>query len=346
MSSWPPTSQNRIASILGGTIGRLVGWCHERHLDFQAGIRYRTPAGRLYAYSTWVMIVFCQVAVGLYVLDGFSRYFQSRHELVRGEQYLKTQDFATAASCFDEAIRLYPYSVPTLYYEGRSMLERFFSGNEFSGNETRKAAGANSAKHNEQLVQDGLAFLDAAILLEQKRTLPFIIPKMRDGISDAYFWRGRGRLHLGMYDEAIDDFSNAIRIEPDRGEAYLYRGEGYFAKRKLDHANNDFTQALRIDPDLHQIIIRQTRLRITSNELDRLITESTRLISLCQFDPEKRPILLEAYSARGDASVLKRDFDAALADYNRLLQISPNNDEVRQKISLVFKLQGKTDVGR
>ncbi|MDR1959944.1 MAG: tetratricopeptide repeat protein [Planctomycetaceae bacterium] len=323
MSGWSSASDGVIVSSLRRAVGGVAGWCRERHLDFEAGIRYRTPAGRLYAYTTWVLIVFCQVAVFLYVFDGCKRYSQSRREIVRGEKYLNTGDFATAAVCFDEAIRLYPYSVPNLYFEGRSMLTRFFSGHE---------------SRSDQLVRDGLAFLDAAILLEQKRTLPFIIPKMGDNISDAYFWRGRGRLHLGMYTEAIADFSNAIRIEPHRGEAYLYRGEGYFALRKLDQANSDFDQALKLNPELHEILLKQAALQISSNELDRVITESTRVISLCRYHAEKRTLLTDAYSARGDAYVLKRDFNAALDDYYRLLQIDPNQPEIEKKITLIEKL--------
>jgi hypothetical protein len=56
----------------------------------------------------------------------------------------------------------------------------------------------------------------------------------------------------GSYTEAIDAFSQAIRLNPRDAEAYLYRGRAYQCRNQpgdLDAAIGDFSQAIRFNPD-------------------------------------------------------------------------------------------------
>lgn len=324
------------------TLGSSVAdWFRERHLDFEAGIRYRTPAGRLYAYLWWLGLIFVQVILSLVIIDGVMRYAKSTRELSRGESYLATNDFATAEACFDSALRSYPYSVAPYQFEGQLMLIRYFAGesrNDFSLT-TDFTQPSGEMADREKLVTDGMAFLDVAIRLENKRTLPFIVRKQGGKISDAYFWRGRGHLHLGQYERGITDFSNTIRIQPEHAEAYFYRGCCYFAVRKLDAADSDFEQAVKLDPGLRQSLISEIPFQKASPELERLITNLTRQITTAQRDKSQHRQLARLHAARGDVFVLKNEFDTALADYSRCLEIDDSADrEIRSRVSLVHKL--------
>ena len=50
-----------------------------------------------------------------------------------------------------------------------------------------------------------------------------------------------------MYDRAIADFTQAIRLDPNDTKAYTERGSAYNAKGDNDRAIADFTQALRLN---------------------------------------------------------------------------------------------------
>jgi len=52
----------------------------------------------------------------------------------------------------------------------------------------------------------------------------------------------------GRPDEAIADFTEAIRIAPDNAVAYSNRGNTYSNTGKLKQAIADYTQAIRLDP--------------------------------------------------------------------------------------------------
>ena len=320
----------------------IADWVRERHLDFEAGIRYRSPAGRLYAYLWWLGLVFVQVVLVLTIIDGLSRYARSARELARGEKYLAENDFATAEACFDAALRSYPYSVAAYQYEGQLMLTRYFTGAEADRWENDRSGRSDELSDGltdrEKLVQDGIAFLDIAIQLENKQTLPLIIQKQGDKISNAYYWRGRGRLHTGDWEKAISDFSNTIRIHPEHARAYLYRGCCNFALRKLDAANADFDQAIAFDPTLARSLAGEMPYQKASLELERTITSLTRQVTNLRRDPPQRKELARLHAARGDAYVLKNDLNAALADYSRCLETNEDNSEIQRRVSLVHKL--------
>ncbi|MCL2118049.1 MAG: tetratricopeptide repeat protein [Planctomycetaceae bacterium] len=320
----------------------IADWVRERHLDFEAGIRYRSPAGRLYAYLWWLGLVFVQVVLVLTIIDGLSRYTRSARELARGEKYLAENDFATAEACFDAALRSYPYSVAAYQYEGQLMLTRYFTGTEPDRWENDRSGRSDELSDGltdrEKLVQDGIAFLDIAIQLENKQTLPLIIQKQGDKISNAYYWRGRGRLHIGDWEKAISDFSNTIRIHPEHARAYLYRGCCNFVLRKLDAANADFDQAIAFDPTLVRSLAAEIPYQKASLELERTITSLTRQVTNLRRAPPQRNELARLHAARGDAYVLKNDLNAALADYSRCLETSEDNSEIQRRVSLVHKL--------
>jgi tetratricopeptide (TPR) repeat protein len=56
-------------------------------------------------------------------------------------------------------------------------------------------------------------------------------------------WAGKG-----AYDQAITDFSEALRIDPRDALSYLNRGLARAQKRDYDRAIADFDEALRLDP--------------------------------------------------------------------------------------------------
>jgi tetratricopeptide (TPR) repeat protein len=76
-------------------------------------------------------------------------------------------------------------------------------------------------------------------------------------LATAYFDRGEVYLKTGGYDQAFDDFSRAIRLDPDRAgvypdlaAAYYAGGEAYFKTGGYDQAITNFSRAIRFDPDL------------------------------------------------------------------------------------------------
>ncbi len=70
-----------------------------------------------------------------------------------------------------------------------------------------------------------------------------------DELGIAFYNRGVAYGRKGLYDEAIRDYGQAIRLDPDYAEAFNSRGVAYDRKGLYDEAIRDYGEAIRLDPD-------------------------------------------------------------------------------------------------
>jgi tetratricopeptide (TPR) repeat protein len=64
----------------------------------------------------------------------------------------------------------------------------------------------------------------------------------------AFYNRGNAYAVKAQHDGAIEDFDQAIRLDPKYTFAFITRGIAYQAKAQYDRAIEDFDQAIRLDP--------------------------------------------------------------------------------------------------
>lgn len=67
--------------------------------------------------------------------------------------------------------------------------------------------------------------------------------------ADTYANRGAARLQQGDHERAIEDLTEAIRLQSDHAAALSNRGVARKALGELDAAIDDFTEAIRSEPD-------------------------------------------------------------------------------------------------
>jgi Flp pilus assembly protein TadD len=67
--------------------------------------------------------------------------------------------------------------------------------------------------------------------------------------AKAYAERGAAHLNKGDIDQAIADYTEAIRLDPYDAEAYNGRGFAYGSKGEYDRAIADYTEAIRLNPN-------------------------------------------------------------------------------------------------
>ena len=66
--------------------------------------------------------------------------------------------------------------------------------------------------------------------------------------ADAFDGRGGAYNSKGEYDRAIQDFDQAIRLEPNAAHAFYNRGSAYYMKIEYDRAIRDYDQSIRLNP--------------------------------------------------------------------------------------------------
>lgn len=67
--------------------------------------------------------------------------------------------------------------------------------------------------------------------------------------ADAYYIRGRVQGRLGKHEQAVGDFTKAISLDPDNAGIYADRGVAYGFLGKQALAMSDFTQAITLNPN-------------------------------------------------------------------------------------------------
>ena len=134
----------------------------------------------------------------------------------------------------------------------------------------------------------------------------------------AYLNRGLEYFDKGYYDQAIDDYSASIALNPKNADVYNNRGNAYHAKRDYDRAIGDFDQAIAIDP-AHALAYNNRAIAYgTKGEFDRAIEDYSQAIAL-------NPAYAGAYSNRGNIFFKNGQFDRALADFDQAIVINPKS---------------------
>ncbi|MBM4432468.1 MAG: tetratricopeptide repeat protein [Chloroflexi bacterium] len=70
----------------------------------------------------------------------------------------------------------------------------------------------------------------------------------RDSSAEESYNRGCELLDEGEYDEAIDEFTKAIELDPAYADAYSNRGWAYAITEQYDRAIADYNRAIELDP--------------------------------------------------------------------------------------------------
>ena len=70
--------------------------------------------------------------------------------------------------------------------------------------------------------------------------------KLNPNYADAYFYRGCDYSCLGQYERAIQDFTQAIQLHPNYGSAYYNRGKIYSKLGRKKQADQDFDMHIKL----------------------------------------------------------------------------------------------------
>ena len=72
--------------------------------------------------------------------------------------------------------------------------------------------------------------------------------KACDKTKEAYIKQGVANIELEKYNQAIEDFSQAIGLDPNNAEYYYKRGITYGNLNQHQRAIEDFNEAIRLNP--------------------------------------------------------------------------------------------------
>jgi tetratricopeptide (TPR) repeat protein len=138
--------------------------------------------------------------------------------------------------------------------------------------------------------------------------------------AESYEKRGSEYLAKSERDKAIADFTEAIRLDPERSGSYFSRGLCYNTKGDYDTAIADFSEAIRLSPDKSVTYESRGEAYLGKGDHDKAIADFNEAFSKNKEyfpdDPQDR-----VYTLRGIAYAAKGDYDAANTDWQTVLQM-------------------------
>lgn len=127
----------------------------------------------------------------------------------------------------------------------------------------------------------------------------------------AYMFRAGLYEKKGDKAQAIADYTSAIAAKPDKGSYYTYRGQIYFKQGQADLAEADFKRAVELDPSQKSMI-----------ESTKTLARLSQVLQKAESKP-KTPV--EAASSAGTSHYMKKEWDPAIAQFTKAIELEPGN---------------------
>jgi tetratricopeptide (TPR) repeat protein len=136
-------------------------------------------------------------------------------------------------------------------------------------------------------------------------------------LSVIYGNRGFSYEQKGDFDHAIQDFNEAIHLNPNDEDAYEVRGLAFKMKGDQDHAVQDFSKAIQLKPAFEKAFYDRGNAYINMGDFDRAIQDLDEAIRL-------KPTDAHALNNRGTAYTRKGDYVRAIQDYTAAIRLNSN----------------------
>ena len=189
-------------------------------------------------------------------------------------------------------------------------------------------------------------------------------------IGGAYWeYDARGALYAtrDKYTQAISDFNEALKLNPEDSEAYNSRGLVYYSQGDHSRAISDYSRAIELSPNFSQAHTNLGNAYYLMGDYNRAILNYDKAITL---DPEYglayynrglaynalgdhpraildydqaikfNPKFSEAYTSRGDAYGSMGDNTRAISDYTKALKFNTKDSKAHYGRGLVYSSQG------
>ncbi|MDX2303938.1 MAG: tetratricopeptide repeat protein [Microscillaceae bacterium] len=188
--------------------------------------------------------------------------------------------------------------------------------------------------------------------------------------AKTYLSSGKQKLAEGVFTEAVDDFSEAIRYDNQSSEAYFNRAEAYYELRRYDEALRDYSKSIQLEPEnamswfqrgltyaaLHKTelayydfsttIERNGRFEAAYVEranLHRLERRYKFALRDCEDALKINPNFAPALSMQGLVKLDQGNINQALVDLRQAVKLDPANSDLRSNLADYYQRVGQNE---
>lgn len=162
------------------------------------------------------------------------------------------------------------------------------------------------------------------------------MPDIPSGTAEDYYNRGNKSKDLGNLDQAINDYTKAIKLNSKHVKSYYNRGNSYGKQGKFSNAIEDYKKAVAINPQYTEAYYNMGNTYEKQGNREQAVMSYTKAL-------ETNPKYAAAYCNRGNVYQAQGNLQQALDDYSKAIEINPNFAGVYSNRGNVYFAQGNTE---
>jgi tetratricopeptide (TPR) repeat protein len=132
----------------------------------------------------------------------------------------------------------------------------------------------------------------------------------------AFVNRGIAYRRAGDIERAVNDYDEAIRLNPGAADAFNNRGNAWRARGQFERALRDYDEAIRLKPQYAHAYNNRGIIFLEQGHPERAIADFNRAIGV-------DPSYANAFRNRGLARAQQQAFDLAVADFDQAFRLNP-----------------------
>lgn len=166
-------------------------------------------------------------------------------------------------------------------------------------------------------------------------------PRTRAALAEQHFNLGEELYLRGEHEKAFEEYSEAVRLNPDHADAHYSLGLIYQADAEYGLAAKEFRAVLSIDPTSEDA---QTHLGQVTRELRH--TEEPAAAAAHDSAPKDsaQARAAEQYFDQGEAFYAHGRFDEAWEKYENAVHLNPNHSDAHYSLGLLYKRENDLDL--
>lgn len=134
-------------------------------------------------------------------------------------------------------------------------------------------------------------------------------------IANAYRARALCKMNLKSYNSAIDDISDAIELKPEYSDLYFTRSLIHLQREQYDECIAWADKGLNLKPEYEELILLKVKAKLLKKNYNEALNDIDTV--LLKINPRN----LQAWNLKGDALQHKKDFKGGAESFSKAIEI-------------------------
>jgi tetratricopeptide (TPR) repeat protein len=147
-------------------------------------------------------------------------------------------------------------------------------------------------------------------------------------------------------EKAVNDFTEAVRIDPTYPGGYTERGQALFKLGETDRAIADYSAAIKRDPNFGPALRGRGMANLYRGATDLALADLSKAIQIAEADPRRLPQLELFYARRSRANIYetKMQHDNEIADCTAVIEAYKRDKTLGTALAGVYQAEGAANL--